>query len=67
MVDWLQMFAGRFLADVPAEAQTELLQVTEDKLRANLYQHGQWIADYRRIRISAVKTSEPLFTPPMAA
>ncbi|MGD1906384.1 MAG: class I SAM-dependent methyltransferase [Leptolyngbyaceae cyanobacterium] len=55
MVDWLQMFAGRFLADIPIEAHPDLLKAIEAKLRSRLYQDKQWIADYRRIRVLAVK------------
>jgi trans-aconitate 2-methyltransferase len=56
LVDWLRMFAGRFLSDIPAEAHADLLQKIESKLRSRLYQEGQWIADYRRIRVLAVKS-----------
>ncbi|NJN20529.1 MAG: methyltransferase domain-containing protein [Leptolyngbya sp. RL_3_1] len=55
LVDWLQMFAGRFLADIPAEAHPDLRQKIQAKLRSRLYQNGQWFADYRRIRVLAVK------------
>lgn len=55
MVDWLRMFAGRFMADIPAETQPALLQAVEAQLRSRLYQQGQWMADYRRIRVLAIK------------
>ena len=51
---WLEMFGQRFF---PEKSQDEWQQITnavEDKARS-LYQNGQWVADYRRIRVVATK------------
>jgi len=55
MASWIQMFATSFLSRLSAEQQTKVIQAVEDRLRPMLYQNGTWIADYRRIRVIAIK------------
>ena len=55
MANWLRMFANRFFAELPAQAQTEVIQAVEERLKPSLYQDGGWIADYRRLRLLAIK------------
>lgn len=55
LVNWLTMFAKRFLCDLSPDQQETLFRQMETQLRPQLYQQGQWFADYRRIRILAVK------------
>ncbi|MGB3292760.1 MAG: hypothetical protein WBB01_07240 [Phormidesmis sp.] len=50
------MFGQRFFADLSAEDWTELVQTVEH-LVPQLYQDGAWIADYRRLRIIAIRAS----------
>lgn len=63
MVDWLRMFAGRFVEDLPEEARTNVFERAETRLLQEvlevrnppcLYNDGGWMADYRRIRVVAV-------------
>ena len=49
------MFAERWMADVEADQYEELLEATQESLRAALYHEGTWYADYKRLRILAVK------------
>ncbi len=55
LANWIQMFANRFLASVSPEQQTHVIQAVEHRLKPTLYKDGTWIADYRRIRVVAIK------------
>ena len=55
MANWLRMFANRFFADLSDAAQNEVIQAVEARLKSTLYQDDGWIADYRRLRLSAIK------------
>ncbi|AUB40699.1 Trans-aconitate methyltransferase [Nostoc flagelliforme CCNUN1] len=55
MANWIQMFASSFLAGLSGEQQIQIIRVVEEYLKQTLYQQGTWIADYRRIRIVAIK------------
>ena len=55
LATWMQMFANRFLERLSAEQQNQVIQAIEHRLKPTLYRDGQWWADYRRIRIVAVK------------
>lgn len=55
MINWIQMFASHLLSGIPSAQQTEIIQDVEDSLRSNLYRDGVWFADYKRIRIVAIK------------
>ncbi|MEH1884512.1 MULTISPECIES: class I SAM-dependent methyltransferase [unclassified Nostoc] len=55
MANWIQMFASPFLAGLSDEQQIQVIRVVEEYLKPTLYQQGVWTADYRRIRIVAIK------------
>jgi trans-aconitate 2-methyltransferase len=55
MRNWLAMFAGSMLAMAPAEQREAVIAQTEELLRPELYRDGVWHADYRRIRVAAVR------------
>ncbi len=55
MHNWLKMFGNSFLAAVPVDEQTKILADIENQLRPKLYRNGTWFADYRRIRVMAIK------------
>lgn len=55
MANWLKMFRSKLLALYPEEVQINIIAGVENELRSTLYKNGQWFADYRRIRIVAVK------------
>lgn len=52
---WLEMFRGGAFADFSAAEKDAVMRAVEDKLRAELYRDGDWYADYRRLRVVAVK------------
>ncbi|MBE9192849.1 methyltransferase domain-containing protein [Gloeocapsopsis crepidinum LEGE 06123] len=55
MQNWLRMFANSFLNTFSADQQVSIISDIENQLRPVLYQNDAWFADYRRIRIVAVK------------
>ena len=55
LANWIQMFANRLLLGLSAEQQTHVIQAVEHRLKPTLYKDGTWIADYRRIRVVAIK------------
>ena len=59
LAGWLEMFGQRFFADLSAEEWAEIVRAVE-AAAPQLYQEKEWIADYRRLRIVAVKPDEKL-------
>jgi trans-aconitate methyltransferase len=55
MANWIKMFASTFLTGLSSEQQIQIIRVVEEYLKPTLYQEGTWTADYRRIRIVAIK------------
>ncbi|MEH2354603.1 MAG: hypothetical protein V7K28_15665, partial [Nostoc sp.] len=55
IANWIKMFASPFLAGLSPEQQIQIIPVVEEYLKPTLYQQGTWTADYRRIRIVAIK------------
>lgn len=55
IINWLQMFASRFLVELSEEQKTQVLERVEQQLKPTLYRDEKWWADYRRIRVVAVK------------
>jgi trans-aconitate 2-methyltransferase len=55
MQNWIQLFGNAFLAKLSPEEQLQVIRTVEDYLQPTLYQNGFWTADYRRIRIVAIK------------
>jgi hypothetical protein len=55
LANWLRMFAYELLGHLTPEQQCQIIASVEQQLRPTLYRDGGWIADYRRLRIMAVK------------
>ncbi|MCC3405670.1 MAG: methyltransferase domain-containing protein [Microcoleus sp. PH2017_10_PVI_O_A] len=55
MVNWIEMFAGGFLSGLSPFVRSGAIDRVEECLRPALYRDGNWSADYRRIRVVAVK------------
>ncbi|WP_338729952.1 methyltransferase domain-containing protein [Haladaptatus sp. DJG-WS-42] len=53
--NWLQMFAGAMLDVIPEADQQAVLNDVTARLRRELFENGEWVADYRRLRVRAVK------------
>lgn len=49
--NWVRMFGGHWLDQIPAEQQEEYLSQVEEIARDTLLKNDSWFADYRRIRV----------------
>ncbi len=56
MRNWLTMFGESFLGPLDAAGRERVFQDVERQLRDELWIEERWVADYRRIRVVAVKT-----------
>lgn len=54
---WLDMFSQRFFADLSDEEWTAIVSAVEEEVR-ELYKEGEWVADYRRLRVVAAKPGD---------
>ncbi|WP_332897225.1 methyltransferase domain-containing protein [Haladaptatus sp. CMSO5] len=54
--NWLRMFAGAMLDEIPADDQQTVLNDVTARLRPVLFEEGDWVADYRRLRVRAIKS-----------
>ena len=57
MVNWIEMFAGGFLSGLSHEVRSRAILAVAERLQPTLYQDASWTADYRRLRVVAVKKS----------
>jgi len=55
MHNWLDMFGARMLREVPPERTAGIVDALVERLKPALYRDGVWYADYRRLRVVAVK------------
>ncbi|GAA1277949.1 class I SAM-dependent methyltransferase [Sphaerisporangium rubeum] len=53
--DWVRMFAGHLLDDVPAETVEPLLRRVNELAAPALRRESGWVADYVRLRFAAVR------------
>lgn len=53
--DWLSMFAESFFKRVDLEHIEEIKNEVQDEVRSTCFINNKWYADYKRIRIVAVK------------
>jgi trans-aconitate methyltransferase len=53
--NWITMFGGAYLEKLDSAGRNQFFQRVEDLLRPDLFRDGQWWADYRRLRLVAVK------------
>ncbi|MCJ8280861.1 MAG: methyltransferase domain-containing protein [Rivularia sp. ALOHA_DT_140] len=56
LANWIKMFGGNFFTELSESEINQVIQDVEKQLKPKLYQDGNWFADYRRIKIKAVKT-----------
>jgi len=49
------MFAGALLNRLDKKQRAEVVADVEETLKPALYRDGVWMADYRRLRVVAVK------------
>lgn len=56
LASWLGMFGDSIFEPLSTDEQTEVVRAVEDSLREDLFESGEWIADYRRLRFVAVRS-----------
>jgi trans-aconitate methyltransferase len=52
---WLEMFGDSFFANIPPETRRQIVADIEQRLHPALFRDGSWYADYRRLRIVAIR------------
>lgn len=52
---WISMFSKNLFTDIPAEMVPDIVEETESRLESKLKQNDTWYADYKRIRVFAIK------------
>jgi trans-aconitate methyltransferase len=52
---WLEVFADNELAAVPQIERDEFIHRVERELKRDLFRDGSWFADYKRLRVVAIK------------
>lgn len=53
--NWLKMFCGTMIDSLPEDKREAVITHCEENCRPALFKDGVWIADYRRLRVMAVK------------
>ena len=53
--DWFLMFGDNFFIGIPDTEKENILNEVQDNLAATHFADGVWNADYKRIRIVAIK------------
>lgn len=53
--NWIAMFGNHLFNGIPEKAKNEIVAKVESNLKETLYKDGNWIADYKRIRVIGVK------------
>ena len=55
MRNWLTMFGGALFERVTERQREDVIKETVQEARAKLFRDGQWVVDYRRLRVVAKK------------
>lgn len=53
--NWIKMFANDMFDGIPSDQKDLIIKNVEEHLRDVLYHDGNWVADYKRIRIIGIK------------
>jgi trans-aconitate 2-methyltransferase len=57
MVSLIERFAGEFWWELSDHVRSQVMNSVQKRLQPALYRDGNWIADYRTIRVFAIKNS----------
>lgn len=55
IIDWLTMFASKYFTGIPAEDVSSIHKIVQERVKERLYKDGHFYADYKRLRICAIK------------
>ncbi|WP_040979424.1 class I SAM-dependent methyltransferase [Oceanobacillus jeddahense] len=53
--NWMEMFCGDIFENYSESIRERVTKNVENNLKEILYQNGQWIADYKRLRVIGIK------------
>lgn len=53
--DWFLMFTDNFFSNISATEKEIILEEIQSTLKPTHFINGQWVADYKRIRVMAIK------------
>jgi trans-aconitate methyltransferase len=53
--NWVEQYCSVFLNAVGVEKRERFLSAIEEQARPALFKEGKWVADYRRLRIVAIR------------
>ena len=53
--NWIKMFAGLLFENIDEDKKDHIITKVENHLKAILYKDGNWVADYKRIRVIGIK------------
>lgn len=53
--DWVHMFGGAFLEGIDRDKTDAILEEVQETLRHTQYRNNKWYADYKRLRVVAIK------------
>lgn len=53
--NWIHMFAQQLFDGIPEYSKNDIVTNVEKRLKCTLYEDGNWIADYKRIRVIGIK------------
>jgi trans-aconitate 2-methyltransferase len=53
--DWVNMFGGAFLEGIEPAAKDTILEEVQETLRKTQFRNQKWFADYKRLRVVAIK------------
>jgi trans-aconitate methyltransferase len=60
--DWIKMFGSAFLQGINEIVVNEILDEVQEVLKPTHFRNGKWYADYKRLRVVAVKPATSLKT-----
>ncbi|HXB94685.1 MAG TPA: methyltransferase domain-containing protein [Puia sp.] len=55
ITDWIKMFGNAFFKDIPDTDTDSILNEIQETIRPASYRNHSWYADYKRLRIEAIK------------
>ncbi|MBS1916786.1 MAG: methyltransferase domain-containing protein [Bacteroidetes bacterium] len=53
--DWIKMFCSSYLKNVDETIVNDILKEVQDELKPTHFKNGKWYADYKRLRVVAIK------------
>lgn len=56
--NWIRVFRQTYMEKMGEEATAKWIREVERQCRAELFQDGDWVLDYRRLRIASFKTPD---------